>query len=54
MREGGKGLVCTLSEMEKHNLVTGKMGFLMFLLQRMATLDLQRLLVIPKFVVLSR
>jgi hypothetical protein len=30
MREGGKGLACTLSEMEKHNLVTGKMGFLMY------------------------
>jgi hypothetical protein len=30
-REGGRDLVCTPSEMGRHNLVIGKMGFLTFL-----------------------
>lgn len=54
MKEGGRGLVCTLSEMGKHNLVTGKMGFFMFPAHIIPILDLLMLPIILKFLMQSR
>ncbi|KAF2308356.1 hypothetical protein GH714_000229 [Hevea brasiliensis] len=54
MKEGCKGLACTLSELGKHNLVNGKMVFLISSTQRMAFMDLPMQLAIPKFFMLSR
>lgn len=48
MKEESRDLVHTLSEMGKHNLVTGKMGFLI-LACKIAILDLPMLSTMPKF-----
>ena len=48
-KEIGKDLVCTLLGMERHNLVTGKMGFLMFPALKPAIQDLLMLSATLKF-----
>lgn len=54
MREEGRDLVHTLSEMVRHNLVTGKMGFLMFIVHKTPILDLPMLSLNPESLMLSR
>lgn len=54
MREEGRDLVCTLSGMERHDLVTGKMGFLTVLAPNFPMLDIPMLSTIPKFIMPSR
>lgn len=53
-REEGKVLVHTLSEMEKHNLVIGKMGFLVPPVYKTPLLDLPFQLTMQKFFMLFR
>jgi len=54
MREEGRDLVYTPSGMGRHNLVTGKMGFLTFLARNLPILNLPMLSTIPKFLMQSR
>lgn len=49
MRVEGRVLVCILSEVERHNVVTGKMGFLMFQVRKTHFLDLPILSTISRF-----
>lgn len=48
MKEESRDLVHTLSEMVRHNLVTGKMGLLIPAC-KIANLDLRMLSTMPKF-----
>lgn len=54
MKEEGRGLECTLSEMGKPNLVTGKMASFMFPVFKMLSLDLLMLPIPLKFSMQSR
>lgn len=54
MKAEGMGLVFTLSENGKLNLVTGKMGFLLKLAAKPKCLTLPSQLILAKFLLLSR
>lgn len=54
MKEEGRGLVCTHSEMVKRNPAIGKMGFLMLLACKLHILNLLALSVMQEFLMQSR
>lgn len=54
MKEIGKDLVCTLLGTERHNLVIGKMGFLMFPVLKIAIQGLLMLSAMLRFSLQSR